>query len=51
MKENTKYIIGYIAIIGVAVYFLQYYKAKERKKSYDTTISEAEALEILNKLK
>jgi heme/copper-type cytochrome/quinol oxidase subunit 2 len=51
MKENFKYVVGYVAVIGIAVYFLQYYKAKERKKTYDNTISEAEALKILSKLK
>ena len=51
MKENTKYIIGYIAVIGFAVYFLQYYKEKERKKIYENTMSEKEALDILSKLK
>jgi hypothetical protein len=51
MKENYKYAIGYIAVIGIAVFFLQYYKDKERKKTYDNPISEGEALEILNKLK
>jgi hypothetical protein len=51
MKENTKYVIGYIAVIGLSVYFLQFYKAKQREKIYDNTISEAEALVILKKIK
>jgi heme/copper-type cytochrome/quinol oxidase subunit 2 len=51
MKENYKYVIGYVAVIGIAVYFLQFYKEKEREKIYNNPVSEADALEILNKLK
>jgi len=51
MKENTKYAIGYVAVIGIAIYFLQYYKTKQREKTYNNIMSEADALEILRKLK
>jgi hypothetical protein len=51
MKENTKYIIGYIAVIGLAIYFLQLYKDKERQIIYSDTISEDEALKILSQIK
>jgi hypothetical protein len=51
MKKNSIYILGYVAVIGVALYFLQQHKNKQREKIYESNISETEALSILNKLK
>jgi len=51
MKKNSIYILGYFVVIGVAVYFLQQQKNKERAEVYKKNMSESEALDILHNLK
>jgi hypothetical protein len=51
MKKDTMYIIGYFAIIGISLYFLQVYKNKQRELVYQNPVTEDEALDNLNNLK
>jgi len=51
MKVNTLYVIGYLAVIGGAIWYLQYSKEQEREKVAENTTSLSDALQRLEDLK